>query len=75
MEAFKQIDNDWTVSTFIVNHEDGLRFVHLYAVAKVIPAKKKVAITMVKLTQAALTGADAPTGHKVGSPQDGLKLR
>jgi hypothetical protein len=52
VEAFKEIDRDWTVSTFIVNHEDGLRFVHLYSVAKVVPAKKKVAITMVKLTQA-----------------------
>ena len=51
VDAFKQIDKDWTVSTFIVNHEDGLRFVHLYALAKVIPAKKKVGITMVKLTQ------------------------
>jgi hypothetical protein len=53
VDAFKQIDEKWTVSTFIVNHEDGLRFVHLYAVAKVIPGKKKVAITMVKLTQEA----------------------
>jgi hypothetical protein len=48
IEAFKDIDDTWAVSTFVVNHQRTLSFTHLYAVVAVDKNDSTVGVTLVK---------------------------
>ena len=48
LELGFEIDTDWTVTSFIVNHHNTLSARHLYAMAAAKPDEKTIGITLVK---------------------------
>jgi len=48
VDAFKAIDEDWHVTTLVVNHHQTLAVSHVYAMAAVATDEKVVGMTLVK---------------------------
>jgi hypothetical protein len=47
-----RIEDDWQVTTFVVNHHRTLSKIHLFTMAVVAPAEKTVALTLYKQPEA-----------------------
>ena len=48
VDAFKPVDEDWHVTTLVVNHHQTLAVSHVYAMAAVATGEKVVGVTLVK---------------------------
>lgn len=48
VEALWPVEEDWRVTTFVINHHKTLSHVHVYAMGVVSPAEKTVGVTIYK---------------------------